>query len=69
MFTKVLVNGLCDKQTLVNLHNIFQGLIITPLGGGGGLFTPYSGVILSPKRSLKNNFSGVKITPDIVELK
>lgn len=35
MFTKVLVNGLCDKQTLVNLHNIFQGLIITPLGGGG----------------------------------
>ena len=36
--------------------------------------TPYSGVIfrgviLTPKRSLKNSFSGVKVTPDIEELK
>ena len=36
--------------------------------------TPYSGVIfggaiLTPKRSLKNSFSGVKMTPDIEELK
>ena len=36
--------------------------------------TPYSGVIfggviLTPKRSLKNSFSGVKMTPDIKELK
>ena len=27
------------------------------------------GVILTPKRSLKNSFSGVKVTPDIEELK
>ena len=32
--------------------------------------TPYSGVIfwgviLTPERSLKNSFSGVKVTPDI----
>ena len=37
-------------------------------------FTPYSGVILggvtlTPERSLRNSFSGVKITPDIEELK
>ena len=36
--------------------------------------TPYSevifrGVILTPKRSLKNSFSGVKATLDIEELK
>jgi len=36
--------------------------------------TPYSGVIfcgviLTPKRSLKNSFSAVKVTPDIEELK
>ena len=36
--------------------------------------TPYNGVIfwgviLTPKRSLKNFFSGVKVTPDIEELK
>ena len=29
----------------------------------------FQGVILTPKRSLKNSFSGVKITPDIEELK
>ena len=32
-------------------------------------FNPYSvffcGVILTPKRSLKNSFSGVKVTPDL----
>ena len=40
----------------------------------GASLTPYSGVIfwrvlLTPKRSLKNSFSGVKVTPDIEELK
>ena len=40
----------------------------------GANSTPYSGVnfwgvILTPKRSLKNSFSGVKVTPDIEELK
>ena len=40
----------------------------------GANLTPYSGVIfwgviLTPKRSLKNSFSGVKVTPDIEELK
>ena len=29
----------------------------------------FQAVILTPKRSLKNSFSGVKITPDIEELK
>ena len=29
----------------------------------------FRGVILTPKRSLKNSFSGVKVTPDIEELK
>ena len=29
----------------------------------------FGGVILTPKRSLKNSFSGVKVTPDIEELK
>ena len=29
----------------------------------------FCGVILTPKRSLKNSFSGVKVTPDIEELK
>ena len=40
----------------------------------GANLTPYSGVtlwgvILTPKRSLKNFFPGVKVTPDIEELK
>ena len=40
----------------------------------GANLTPYNGVIfwgviLTPKRSLKNSFSGVKVTPDIEELK
>jgi len=35
----------------------------------GANLTPYSGVILSPKRSLNNSFSGVKVTPEIEELK
>ena len=40
----------------------------------GANLTPYSGVIfwgviLTPKRSLKNSFLGVKVTPDIEELK
>ena len=52
------------------LHSNFQGVIITLLVE----LTPYSrvifwGVILTPKRSLKNSFSGVKVTPDIEELK
>ena len=53
-------------------HSNFQGVIITPLSGAN--LTPYSGVIfwgviLTLKRSLKNSFSGVKVTLDIEELK
>ena len=53
-----------------NIHSNFQGVVVTPLVE----LTPYSGVIfggviLTPKRSLKNSFSGVKVTPDIEELK
>ena len=43
----------------------FQGVIITPPYNG----VIFRGVILTPKRSLKNSFSGVKVTPDIEELK
>ena len=40
----------------------------------GANLTPYNGVIFwgvifTPKRSLKNSFSGVKVTTDIEELK
>ena len=37
--------------------------------GGGGSGGGGEGVFSTPKRSLKNSFSGVKITPDIEELK
>ena len=49
------------------LHCNFQGVIISPLVGLSGVI--FRGVILTPKRSLKNSFSGVKVTPDIEELK
>ena len=50
---------------------IFKKLKINPSSGVN--LTPYGGVIfwgviLTPKRSLKNSFSGVKMTPDIQEL-
>ena len=40
----------------------------------GANLTPYSGVIFwgvifTPKKSLKNSFPGVKVTPDIEKLK
>ena len=52
---------------------IFKELYNNDSSSGVNL-TPYSGVIfwgviLTPKRSLKNSFSGVKVTPDIEELK
>ena len=48
-------------------------VVFRELSSGANL-TPYSGVIfegviLTPKRSLKNSFSVVKVTPDIEELK
>ena len=54
-------------------HSNFQGVINNNSSSGVNL-TPYSGVIfwgviLTPKGSLKNSFSGVKVTPDIEELK
>ena len=69
MFTKVLVNGFCDEQTLVNLHNNFQGLIITPLGG---LIYSLQWSYFNSKKESKEQifrgknhprYSGVKITP------
>ena len=53
------------KNTVRIMHSIrnFQGVIITPPVHGVNL-TPYRRVIIS-KRSLKNSFSGVKITPDL----
>ena len=45
--------------------------MITPLVGLIQLVTVeliLGGVILTPKRILKNSFSGVKVTPDIEEL-
>ena len=50
-------------------HSNFQGIQVNNSSSGVNL-TPYSdviyfGVILTPKRSLKNSFSGVKTTPDL----
>ena len=50
------------------LHGNFQGVISNNSSSGANL-TPYGGVILTPERSLNNSFSGVKVTPDIEELK
>ena len=52
----------------IMVHSNVQRVVITPN------LTPYSGVILgelflTPKRSLKNSFLGVKVSPDIEELK
>ena len=44
-------------------NNSSSGANLTPYGG-----VIFWGVILTPKRSLKNSFSGVKVTPDIEEL-
>ena len=52
------------------MHSNFQGINsysevnLTPYSG-----FIFGGVILTPKRSLKNPFSGIKMTPDIEELK
>ena len=52
-----------------SLHSNFQGVIITPLAGGVDII-PLSGFFLgggrgrfflTPKRSLKNSFSGLKM--------
>ena len=58
---------------MFSTHSNFQGVIISPLVEPVYL-TPYSGiifwgVILTSKRNLNNSFSGVKMTPDIEELK
>ena len=45
-------------------NNFSSGANLTPYSG-----VIFGGVILTPKRSLKNSFSGVKVTPDIEELK
>ena len=45
-------------------NNSSSGANSTPYNG-----VIFGGVILTPKRSLKNAFSGVKVTPDIEELK
>ena len=47
------------KRILVKIYNSSSGVNLTP----------HSGVILTPKRSLKNFFSGFKMTPDVKELK
>ena len=45
-------------------NNFSSGANLTPYSGG-----IFWGVILIPKRSLKNSFLRVKVTPDIEELK
>ena len=65
------------KEVLISSHTTQGSLLLLrarsdPLHDNsfsGAILTPYSGVILTPKRSLKNSFSGVKVTPDIEELK
>ena len=54
-------------------HSNFQGVINRNSSSAVNL-NSYSeaifwGILLTPKRSLKNSFSGVKIPPDIEELK
>ena len=54
-----------------DLHSNFQ-VIITPLVGLIWLLTvkfSFWGVFFNSKKSLNNSFSGVKVTPDIEELK
>ena len=52
-------------QYLLRSHNnSSSGYNLTPYSG-----VILGGVILTPKRSLKNSFSGAKVTPDIEELK
>ena len=49
---------------LRSYNNSSSGVNLTPYSG-----VIFRGVILTPKRSLKNSFSGIKMTPDIEELK
>ena len=49
---------------ILYIHSNLQGVMITPYSG-----FIFGGVIFTPKRSLKNSFSGVKMTPDIEVLK
>ena len=49
---------------LTSYNNSSSGVNLTLYSG-----VIFWGVILTPKRSLKNSFSGVKVTPDIEELK
>jgi len=52
------------------LQSNFQGVIITPLVGFNSLQRSYFlGSYFNSKKELKNSFSGVKIIPDIEELK
>ena len=61
-----------ENENSLSVHCNFQGVINNSSSAAN--LTPYSGVIfrgvtLTPKRSLKNSFSGVKVTPDTEELK
>ena len=64
------------------LKSLLRAFTITQSGAPSNGFLPnalktlfrlsrviFLGVILTPKRSLKNSSSGVKVTPDIEELK
>ena len=55
-----------------DLHSNFQGVIITPLVELIWLLTVelfFGGVFFNSEKSLNNSFSGVKVTPDIEEIK
>jgi len=48
----------------MSCNNCSSGVNLTPYSGVIFIW----GVILTPKRSLKKSFAGVKMTPDIDEL-
>ena len=52
------------QQFSRSCNNSSSGANVTPYSG-----VIFGGVILTPKRSLKNTFSKVEVTPDIEELK
>ena len=66
--TTVKGNVNFKNQSLINYHTV------SPHSSSGVNLTPYSGVIFggsyfNSKKELKNSFSGVKLTPDVEELK
>ena len=61
----------CNEASLGFYTVIFRSYNNSSSGANLTLYSGviFGGVILTPKRSLKNSFSGEKVTPDIEKLK